>query len=109
MNKNFGLQNRQIYKSNFHILNMVKGIVIQFRRGKRTVTPRHFLIEVLKVDSKEKAEKFVGNNVEWRSPGKEPKIISGKIASAHGNKGVVRAIFEKGLPGQAIGTEVEIK
>jgi len=53
------------------------------------------------------AEKFVGKNVEWKSPA--GKIIKGKIAAAHGNKGVVRAIFEKGLPGQAITTEVEIK
>jgi len=88
---------------------MVKGKVIQFRMGKRTVTPRHFLIEIPDVDSKEKAKEFVGNNVEWKSPGKEPKIISGKIASTHGNKGVIRAIFEKCLPGQAIGTEVEIE
>jgi len=30
-------------------------------------------------------------------------------SSAHGNKGVVRAIFEKGLPGQAVTTPVEVK
>ncbi|MFA4960332.1 MAG: 50S ribosomal protein L35ae [Candidatus Pacearchaeota archaeon] len=88
---------------------MVVGKVIQFRRGKRTYTPRHFLIEIPKIDSREKAEKFVGKNVEWESPGKDKKIISGKIAAAHGNKGVVRAIFERGLPGQSIGTEVQIK
>ena len=88
---------------------MVKGLVIQFRRGKRTITPRHFLIEVPNVNSKEKALKFIGKSVEWKSPGKEAKIISGKVAAAHGNKGVIRAIFERGLPGQAIGTEVEIK
>jgi len=37
------------------------------------------------------------------------KKITGKISSAHGGNGVVRAIFEKGLPGQAIGTDVEVK
>lgn len=88
---------------------MVKGKVVQFRMGKRTYTPRHFLIELPEVDSREKAAKFVGNTVEWKSPGKTEKIISGKIAAAHGNKGVLRAIFERGLPGQAIGTEVEVK
>ncbi|MFA5060858.1 MAG: 50S ribosomal protein L35ae [Candidatus Pacearchaeota archaeon] len=88
---------------------MTKGIVIQFRQGKRTYKPRHFLIEILDINSREKAKKFVGKKVEWKSSGKEPKIISGEVASAHGNKGVLRAIFEKGLPGQAIGTEVEIK
>ncbi len=88
---------------------MVKGKVVQFRMGKRTYTPRHFLIEIPSVDSKEKASEFIGSSVEWKSPGKTEKIISGKIASSHGNKGVLRAIFEKGLPGQAIGTEVEVK
>lgn len=62
-----------------------------------------------KCDSREKGREFVGKEVFWTSPGKNKKIISGKIVSPHGNKGVLRAIFEKGLPGQAIGTEVEIK
>ena len=30
--------------------------------------------------------------------------FKGKISSAHGNKGLVRVIFEKGLLGQAITT-----
>jgi len=87
----------------------MKAKVIQFRQGKKTQKPRHFLIEIPKIDSREKAEKFVGKLVEWTSPGKTPTIIKGKIASPHGNKGIVRAIFEKGLPGQAIATELEVK
>jgi len=86
---------------------MTTGKVIQFRRGKQVIHERHFLIEIEKISSRESAEKFVGKEVEWKSPA--GKIIKGKIASAHGNKGVVRAIFEKGLPGQAITTKVEIK
>ena len=87
---------------------MVIAKVIQFRRGRKNYTPRHFLIEISGVDSREKAAEFVGKMVSWKSPGKEPKTITGKISSAHGGNGVVRAIFEKGLPGQAIGTDVEI-
>ena len=87
---------------------MVKGTVIQFRRGRKTFKPRHFLIEVASCDSKEKAEKYVGKSVSWKSDGKEPKTITGKVSSSHGNNGVLRAIFEKGLPGQSIGTEVDI-
>ena len=86
---------------------MVKGIVIQFRRGRKTYTPRHFIIEIPGSDSKETAAKFVGKAITWTSPAK--KVISGKIAAPHGNKGNVRAIFEVGLPGQSIGTEVEVK
>ncbi|MFH1325280.1 MAG: 50S ribosomal protein L35ae [archaeon] len=87
---------------------MVKGKVIQFRRGRHKIHEKHFLIEIPNVATKKDAEKFVGKNVEWISPGKLKKVIKGKIAAPHGNKGVVRAIFEKGLPGQAIATEVEI-
>ena len=85
---------------------MVNGIVIQFRRGKRTYTPKHFLIEIDGVDDREKASKFVGKDVVWTSSAKNQ--IKGRIAAAHGNNGVIRAIFESGLPGQAIGTECVI-
>jgi large subunit ribosomal protein L35Ae len=81
--------------------------IIQFRRGRKTVHERHFLIEIEGSDSREKAEKFVGKEVKWKSSA--GKAIKGKISSAHGNKGLVRAIFEKGLPGQAVTTKVEIK
>ena len=86
---------------------MVKGKVVQFRRGRHTIHKRHFLIEVPGSSNREDAKKFVGKEVVWKSPA--GKIITGKISSAHGNKGVVRAIFEKGLPGQAVTTSVEIK
>ena len=88
---------------------MVTGTVIQFRGGRKTFKPRHFLLEVDGVDDREKAKALVGKSVSWSSPGKVPTIIKGKIASAHGGNGVLRAIFEKGLPGQAIGTEVKIE
>ena len=87
---------------------MAKGIVVQFRRGRKTYTPRHFLIDV-NAKNKEEASKLIGKEVIWISPGKDKKHIKGKIAATHGNKGLVRAIFEKGLPGQAITTEVEVK
>lgn len=85
---------------------MAKGRIIQFRRGKRTIHEKHMLIEIEGVDSKEKTAPYIGKNVEWTSSSK--KVISGKIAAAHGRNGVVRAIFESGLPGQSIGTEVKI-
>jgi large subunit ribosomal protein L35Ae len=86
---------------------MTSGRVIQFRRGKKTIHERHFLIEIDGVSSKAEAQKFVGKGVVWKSPaGKE---IKGKIAATHGNKGVIRAIFQPGLPGQAVTTKVDIK
>ena len=85
---------------------MTNGKVVQFRRGKHTIKERHFLIEVEASKNRKDAEKLVGKEVEWKSPA--GKKIVGKISGAHGNKGVLRCIFEKGLPGQAITTEVEI-
>ena len=86
---------------------MVNAKILQFRRGRKTIHEKHFLIEIEGSKNREDATKFVGKAVEWKSPA--GKIIKGKISSAHGNKGVVRAIFEKGLPGQAVTTKVEIK
>ncbi len=86
---------------------MTQGKVIQFRRGRHTIHEKHFLIEIEGVEKRKEAEKFIGKEVSWKSPA--GKIIKGKISDAHGNNGVVRAIFEKGLPGQAVTTKVEIK
>lgn len=84
----------------------MKAQVIQFRRGRKTYKPRHFILDV-GMKKREEAEKFIGKEVEWKSPA--GKVIKGKVSSAHGNNGLIRAIFEKGLPGQAITTEVEVK
>ncbi len=85
----------------------MKGKVIQFRIGRHTIHEKHFLVEAEGVDSREGATKMVGKEVIWKSPA--GKIIKGKVSAPHGNKGVLRVIFEKGLPGQAVTTEVEIK
>ena len=85
---------------------MTKGKVVQFRRGKKTVHQRHFLLD-FGLKNREEAQKFTGKQVTWTSPA--GKIIRGKIAGAHGGKGLVRAIFEIGLPGQSINTGVEAK
>ena len=83
----------------------MKGKVVQFRRSIKRIHERHFILNV-DTKSREEASKFVGKEVKWKSPaGKE---IKGKISSPHGNKGLVRAIFEKGLPGQARNDEVDI-
>ncbi len=81
----------------------MEGIIISFRRGRHTYKPRQFIIEPGK---KEQSTEIIGKLVIWRSAKKE---IKGKIIALHGRKGLVRARFERGLPGQAINTKVEIK
>lgn len=83
----------------------MKGIVVQFRRGRHTIHERHFLLD-FGLTARESADKLVGKTVVWTSPA--GKKIAGEIRAAHGTKGLVRAIFEKGLPGQAVATPIEI-
>lgn len=79
---------------------------MQFRRGRHVISEKHFILD-LGAKNRVEAVKLVGKSVEWKSPA--GKVIKGKISGAHGNKGLVRAIFEKGLPGQALTTDVEVK
>jgi large subunit ribosomal protein L35Ae len=83
----------------------MKGIIVQFRRSRHRIKERHYLLD-LGFSDREEAKKSAGKVVVWKSSA--GKAISGKISDAHGNKGLVRAIFETGLPGQAITEEVEV-
>ena len=84
----------------------MKAKIVQFRRGLKRIHERHYILDV-NVKSREEAGKFIGKKVMWKSlSGKE---INGEISAPHGNKGLVRAIFEKGLPGQARNEEVELR
>ena len=84
----------------------MKGIIVQFRRSRHRIKERHYLLD-LGFTTREEAKKSAGKKVSWKSP--SGKVISGKISDAHGNKGLVRSIFESGLPGQAITNEVEVQ
>jgi large subunit ribosomal protein L35Ae len=84
----------------------MKGIVVQFRRSRHRIKEKHFLLD-LGFANREEAKKAAGKTVVWKSSA--GKTIQGKISDAHGNKGLVRAIFESGLPGQAVASEVEVK
>ena len=45
----------------------MKGIVVQFRRGRRTIHERHFLLDFGETD-KAGAGKLLGKSVVWTSP-----------------------------------------
>lgn len=82
------------------------GTIINYRRGRHRITGNQMVIDT-GLDSAEKAQKLAGKTVVWVSPAK--KEIKGSITSAHGSKGAVRALFETGMPGQAIGQKVKIQ
>jgi len=84
----------------------MEGVIVNFRQGSHHQTDNQMVI-IVKDVSKEKAKSLIGKTVVWTSPaGKE---IKGKISALHGNKGAVRAIFEKGMPGQSIGSKIRIE
>lgn len=85
----------------------MEGVIANFRGGVHTQKGNHMIIVVGGVNSREEAEKLVGKKVTWTTPNKN--AISGKVASAHGNKGAVRVIFEKGMPGQSLTGKVLIE
>lgn len=87
----------------------MKARITSFRGSRRIKTGNQMIIEIEGIDSKEKAEKIIGKTVSWTAPGKKKTTIKGKISAAHGNKGCVRVLFERGLPGQALGQEVKIE
>ena len=86
----------------------MEAIIVNFKRGRKTQTTNQMIITAPQM-TKEKAEKLVGKKVVYTCEGKDKKQITGEIRSTHGNSGAMRVLFEKGMPGQAIGQRVEVK
>lgn len=86
----------------------MKATIVNYRGGRHTQTMNQLLLEIPGVDSRQLASGFIGKRVKWTSPGKLKKEIFGKITSIHGNNGILRARFSKGLPGEVLGKEIEI-
>ncbi len=84
----------------------MKGKVMNYRGGRRTQKTNQMIIAPERSSSKDDASKLIGKKVEWTTP--SGKKINGEISRIHGGKGYIIARFEKGLPGQSLGTEVDI-
>ena len=84
----------------------MEGTIVNFRQGRHHQTDNQMII-IVKDVSGEKAKELVGKPVVWTSPaGKE---IKGRVSALHGRKGAVRVIFEKGMPGQSVGSKIRIE
>lgn len=79
---------------------------MNYTGGRHTQHPNRLVILPEGISSKETASKLVGKQVEWTTP--SGNKITGRVDKIHGRKGSILVKFEKGLPGQALGTEVEI-
>ena len=85
----------------------MEGTIVNFRGSKRVKKGKHMIIQVDGIGSKEEAAQLVGKKVIWKTS--SGKLKNGKVASAHGNTGSLRVIFETGMPGQSIGTKVMLE
>jgi len=83
----------------------VVGRIMNYRIGIRTQMSSECLIQFAQAGSVAKAGQFIGRRVVWKGVNKKH---TGRIVGFHGRNGVVRARFKKGVPGQALGTTVEL-
>jgi large subunit ribosomal protein L35Ae len=83
----------------------VYGRILNYRIGIRTQYSRECLIHFNGVDSAAQAGRLLGQRVVWK--GEKRKLV-GKVIGFHGKNGTVRVKFRKGVPGQALGTTVEL-
>ncbi|MHA1237688.1 MAG: 50S ribosomal protein L35ae [Candidatus Odinarchaeia archaeon] len=81
------------------------GVLFSYRRGGYTQNNYEGLIKVQGVENKAQASQLIGKKVLLEFVN---KVCCGKIISTHGNSGVLRVKFKKGLPGQALGKPVKI-
>lgn len=84
----------------------MEGKIVSYRRGIKTQQKYQMIVKVKGVENKDKAKTLLNKNVTWKSPG--GKEIKGVITNIHGNSGGLRVQFEKGLPGQSVGMNVNI-
>lgn len=83
----------------------LQGVVINYRVGPKSQASRECILRFSRVSSIAGACRLIGKRVVWR---KNEGNIVGEIIALHGKKGFVRAKFRKGLPGQALGSSVEL-
>ena len=81
--------------------------IANFRSGRHTQHTDQYILVSESVKDKDAANRLIGKKVAWRTP--TGNTITGKISKPHGNGGAMLAKFDKGLPGQALGTTVQIE
>jgi large subunit ribosomal protein L35Ae len=82
-----------------------QGRITNYRIGPKAQETRECLIQFETIDSAGLAGKIIGQTVTWENGNKK---ITGKVRGAHGKNGMVRVRFTRGVPGQALGSVVEL-
>ncbi len=86
------------------VLKNLLGVVVNYRTGPKTQSSKECIAQFASIKSANQAARLIGRKVAW--PVGERKI-RGKIVAVHGNNGLVRVRFRKGLPGKT-GIQIEI-
>ncbi|MCL5016957.1 MAG: 50S ribosomal protein L35ae [Candidatus Parvarchaeota archaeon] len=79
--------------------------IVSYRRGRKTQNVNQAIVEISGVSNREEAKKYIGKRVEIKF---SKASIKGVITAPHGNSGKVVAHFRRGLPGQAINSEIKV-
>jgi len=87
------------------MVGSLKGVIVNYRVGPGTQKAKECIIEFPTIKSSREAAKLIGRKIAWKD---EKNKIVGKIVAAHGNNGCVRVRFRRGIPGEALGSFVEV-
>jgi large subunit ribosomal protein L35Ae len=79
--------------------------IVNYRIGIRTQASKEILIQVIGSESVAQAGQLIGKKVVWKN--QTAKLV-GQVVGLHGKNGMLKAKFKKGVPGQALGTIVEL-
>ena len=82
----------------------LKGKFIGYKGGQRTQHSKYALIRLEGVDGRSETATYIGRKVVWHSTSGGRSI--GKVVGVHGRGDVLKVRFRKGLPGEAVGTDV---
>jgi len=82
-----------------------QGVIVSCRTGPKTQKPKEYILRFPGIESVSGAARLIGRKVAWPVGKHEAR---GKIVALHGKNGLVRARFRKGVPGQALGSLIEI-
>ena len=96
---------RRVFKWCVPLSQPVYGKIVNYRIGIRTQMPKWCLIQIIGKNTVSRAGQLMGRKVVLKYGNNS---FAGRIISLHGKKGIVTAEFRKGIPGQALGTRVEI-